>query len=183
MPIKTINADILKKWIASDEVMLVDVREPAEHSAEKIDGAILVPLGSFNKSKIPNTSDKKLVIMCRTGKRSLNACQKLVAEDKDLEVYNLEGGITAWASAGNEIAKSLKFFLPLDQQVQLTIGLGVFLGSILAYFVNPLFFLLSGFFGAGLIFAGLSGFCGLALVMAKMPWNKNIGPVTNCCVN
>lgn len=56
--------------------------------------------------------------------------------------------------------------------MQLTIGLGVFVGSILGYLVSPVFFLLSGFFGAGLVFAGLSGYCGLAILMAKMPWNK-----------
>jgi hypothetical protein len=73
--------------------------------------------------------------------------------------------------------------LPLDRQVQLTIGLGVLIGSLLAYFVNPMFFLLTGFFGAGLTFAGLSGTCGLAMVMAKMPWNQVANkPAASCCM-
>jgi hypothetical protein len=58
----------------------------------------------------------------------------------------------------------------------------VLIGSLLAYFVNPLFFLMTGFFGAGLTFAGLSGFCGLAVLMAKMPWNQSVGKVTTCRV-
>jgi hypothetical protein len=65
------------------------------------------------------------------------------------------------------------FFLSIDQQTQLVIGCGVFLGSLLGYFISVKFFLLSGFFGAGLIYAGLSGTCTLAMLIAKMPWNQN----------
>lgn len=171
MPIKTIDVATLKRWMNTGEAVVVDVREPAEHASEKIDGAMLVPLATVSKHTIPSTVGKKLVIHCRSGKRSASACEKLLAEDPNLEVYNLEGGISAWGAAGNQIASSGKFFLPLDRQVQLTIGLGVLIGSLLAYFVNPLFFLLTGFFGAGLIFAGVSGFCGLLIFMGKMPWN------------
>ncbi len=173
MPMKTVDAATLKRWIASGEAVVVDVREPAEHAAENIHGARLVPLSTVTKSAIPCCEGKKLVIHCRSGKRSTSACEKLLAEDPNLEVYNLEGGISAWGAAGHAVAASGKFFLPLDRQVQLTIGLGVLIGSLLAYFVSPLFFLLTGFFGAGLTFAGLTGFCGLAIVMARMPWNQN----------
>jgi rhodanese-related sulfurtransferase len=172
MPIQMVDAGTLKRWMDNGEAVVVDVREPAEHAAQKIDGATLLPLGSVNKTALPDASDKKLVIHCRSGKRSMNACEKLLAEDPNLKIYNLEGGILAWVASGHEVASSGKFFLPLDRQVQLTIGLGVLIGSLLAYFINPLFFVLTGFFGAGLIFAGLSGFCGLAIIMAKMPWNQ-----------
>lgn len=182
MAIKNINSETLKKWLENSEAVVVDVREPAEHEAERISGANLVPLTTVCKKSLPEFSNKKLVIHCRSGKRSQNACTKLLQEDPDLEIYNLEGGISAWAASGCEVKKSGKFFLPLDRQVQLTIGLGVFIGSLLGYFANPKFFLLSGFFGAGLIFAGLSGYCGLAVFMAKMPWNKGCQKVTSCAI-
>jgi len=182
MPIKTVDAATLKSWIESGEAVVVDVREPAEHAAENISGATLVPLGGISKSKLPKTGGKKIVVHCRSGKRSTSACEKLLAEDPSLEIYNLEGGISAWASAGHAVKTSGKFFLPLDRQVQLTIGLGVLIGSLLAYFVNPLFTILTGFFGAGLTFAGASGHCGLAMVMAKMPWNQGCGAVNSCSV-
>lgn len=70
------------------------------------------------------------------------------------------------------VKKSGSFFLPLDRQVQLTIGIGVLLGSVFGYFLSAGFFILSGFFGLGLIVAGMTGFCGLAKLMAYMPWNK-----------
>ncbi|MEI7669829.1 MAG: rhodanese-like domain-containing protein [Pseudomonadota bacterium] len=172
MPLKTIDANTLKKWLDNKEAVLIDVREPAEYNAENIPHSKLLPLGKISKALLPGLGSKKLIIHCRKGGRGGTACEKLLAEDPEIEIYNLEGGIEAWIKAGFPINISGKFFLPLDRQVQLTIGLGVLIGSLLAYFVNPLFFLLTGFFGAGLTFAGLTGFCGLAMVMAKMPWNN-----------
>ncbi len=180
MALRTIDAPTLKQWLDAGEAMLLDVREPAEYKAESIVGAKLLPLAGISKSALPNYAGKKLVIHCRKGGRGGSACEKLLAEDPNLEIYNLEGGISAWADAGFPIQSSGKFFLPLDRQVQLAIGLSVLIGSLLAYFVNPLFLLLTGFFGAGLTFAGLTGFCGLAIVMARMPWNQQSGAVTIC---
>lgn len=182
MSVKNIDAKTLKKWLANNEAVVVDVREPAEHEAEKIHGSNLLPLANVCKNSLPSCENKKLVLHCRGGKRSLSACQKLISEDPNLEIYNLEGGISAWSAEGCEIKTSGKFFLPLDRQVQLTIGLGVLIGSVLGYFVNPNFFLLSGFFGAGLSFAGLSGYCGLAVLMARMPWNKGCKKTSFCSI-
>lgn len=183
MPMKTVDAHTLKRWMETGEAVVVDVREPAEHAAEKIDGAKLLPLGTVNKNALPQVNGKKLVIHCRSGKRSASACEKLLAEDPSLEVYNLEGGISAWGTAGHHIVSSGKFFLPLDRQVQLTIGLILITGSVLGYLFSPAWFLLTGLIGTGLTIAGLTGFCGLAMVMAKMPWNQSAGkPISFCCV-
>ena len=157
MPVSSIDANTLKTWLKNGEAVLVDVREPAEHHAEKIPGAVLVPLASVSKATLPEYKGKKLVVHCLAGKRGGTACEKLLGEDPSLEIYNLEGGIKAWTGAGLSVSKSGGFFLPLDRQVQLTIGLSVLTGSLLGYYVSPKFFLLTGFFGAGLTFAGLSG--------------------------
>ncbi len=183
MTFKNIDSKILKKWLENNEAIVVDVREPSEHEAEKISGSNLLPLARVCKNSLPKYENKKIVLHCRSGKRSTSACQKLIDEDSNLEIYNLEGGISAWITEGYEIKTSGKFFLPLDRQVQLTIGLGVFVGSVLGYLLSPSFFLLSGFFGAGLIFAGLSGYCGLAIFMAKMPWNKGNQKITSCSIS
>ena len=172
MPIQTVDATTLKQWIEKGEAVLVDVREPAEHQSENIEGATLVPLGTVSKAALPDCQGKKLVVYCRKGGRGGSACEKLLAEDPSLTLYNLEGGISAWEGAGFATCQLGKACLPLDRQVQLTIGMSVLVGSLLAYFVDPRFTLLTGFFGAGLTFAGLTGFCGLALLMAKMPWNQ-----------
>ncbi len=181
MAIKNINAATLKTWLDNKEAIVVDVREPSEHAAEKISDANLVPLSTLNKKSLPQCENKKLVIHCRSGKRSQAACEKLLAEDANLEIYNLEGGISSWAAAGHEVKSSGKFFLPLDRQVQVTVGLGILSGSLLSYFVNPSFIFLPIIFGTGLIFAGLSGYCGLAMLIAKMPWNQKSGQMITSC--
>ena len=179
MPLNTINAPTLKKWLDNAEAILIDVREPAENNAESIIGATLVPLATISKTLLPYHTGKKLVIHCRKGARGSTACEKLLAEDPNLEIYNLEGGIDAWKQTGYAVNSSGKCFLPLDRQVQLTIGLIVLTASILGYLTTPAFFFITGFCGAGLTVAGLTGFCGLARVIAKMPWNQSSKP--SCC--
>lgn len=172
MSLQQIDAKTLHHWLEAGEALLVDVREPAEYAAEHIPGATLLPLGQTCCAKLPQANGKKLVIHCRKGARGSNACSKLMAEDPALTAYNLEGGIEAWAAAGYPIAKGTRRMLPLDRQVQLTIGASVLTASILVWLGHPAFVYVTGFFGAGLTFAGLTGFCGLARVLAKMPWNQ-----------
>lgn len=122
---------------------------------------------SFQKRK-----NKKIIIHCQAGRRGGIACEKLLLSDPDIDIYNLEGGIAAWEKAGFDIKKSGNSKLSLERQVQITIGSGVLIGLILGYFVHPGFLFLTGIFGAGLLFAGMTGSCGLATLMSKMPWNQ-----------
>lgn len=179
MTIKNIDAKTLKKWLENDEAIVVDVREPAEHESLKIHNSNLIPLSQICKNQLPEISNKKLVLHCHGGRRSLSACNKILVEDPELEIYNLEGGITAWKNEGFDVKITNKFFLPLDRQVQLVIGLNVFIGTMLGLFVNQLFLFLPIFFGSGLIFASLTGYCGLAILIGKMPWNKSKN-ITSC---
>ena len=172
MPIKTVDVKTLKQWLDNNEAVVIDVREPAEYASECIKGSKLVPLATVAKGELPACQNKKLVLHCKLGKRGNTACEKLLAEDPTLELYNLEGGIMAWMEAGLPVKKSGRLVLPLDQQVQVTVGSGVLLGVILGYFISPVFYLLSAFLGAGLLYAGISGNCMLASLLTKMPWNK-----------
>ena len=180
MQIKTINAQTLRSWMETGEAVVIDVREPIEYAEERITNAKLLPLGEISKNKLPPIDGKKLVIHCRSGKRGTNACERLLSEDPNLEVYNLEGGITAWKSLGNKITKPQKSFLSLDRQVQLTVGLLLLASSSLAYICSIKWLILIAIIGIGLITAGLTGFCGLAMLIAKMPWNKNINTTSIC---
>ena len=88
------------------------------------------------------------------------------------EAFILEGGVEGWAAAGLPVAVDRKAPLELMRQVQIAAGLLVLAGVILGSTVSPLFYGLSGFVGAGLTFAGVSGFCGMARMLALMPWNR-----------
>jgi rhodanese-related sulfurtransferase len=99
MNVKTVNVTTAKQWLDKKQAILIDVREPAEYASQKIVGAALHPVGSISVNSIPQT-DKKILIYCQKGARGSNACQKLMTENEELEVYNIEGGIEAWYKAG-----------------------------------------------------------------------------------
>lgn len=172
MTIKNIDAKTLKNWLDNDQAILIDVRQPAEHRSQNISHAKLIPLDQICKEKLPHIGNKKLVIHCQAGKRSLMACQKLLNENLGVEIYNLEGGINSWCSSGCDANVKSNNFLPLDRQVQLVIGILIVFSTLLGFFIDQNFLILTAIIGAGLIFAGLSGICMLANLIAKMPWNK-----------
>ena len=170
----TITSKQLKEMINKNEIILVDVREPIEYEAEHIEGAMLIPLAELDRSKLSNIVDKTIVLYCRSGKRSESAYEKIKNYELKHNYYSLKGGILAWKEDGYETIKAKGNFISLERQVHVIIGTTVFIASSLTYFINIKFVFVAGFFGFGLSFAGLTGFCGLTLLIAKAPWNKKI---------
>ncbi|WP_131783079.1 rhodanese-like domain-containing protein [Legionella gresilensis] len=180
MTIKNVDAKTVKQWLEEDKAVLLDVREPAEHATKKIAGAHLFPLSQIETGQLPNIDSKKLVLHCQAGKRSTTACQKLMLKHPEVDIYNLEGGIGGWIDSGFPVDKSNQFPLPLEQQVQVFVGTLLVLFSILAWLISPFFIAFTMFLGIGLVFAGISGYCGLAYVLAKMPWNQSSRNYVTC---
>ena len=98
--IKSTNVAELKQWLDHGQAVLVDVREADEYAAGHIAEAVLLPLSEFTPDALPPHDGKKLVMQCKSGGRSRTACGKVNHEFPNLDVYNLEGGITAWMQAG-----------------------------------------------------------------------------------
>ena len=171
MSVRSIDAQKAKSLIDSGEAIFIDVREPAENKAQSIHDALLKPLGEISANDISGIK-QSVIIHCQKGVRGQKACEKILADFSEADIYNLEGGIESWVKAGFDVNNGSSKVLPLDRQVQLCIGLSVLTFSLLAYFVNPAFAFGAAFFGAGLTNAGLTGWCGLGLLMAKMPWNQ-----------
>lgn len=167
----SISPQELATHLKAGDCQLVDVRESVEHAEAHVSGAKLIPLGQLESrcSEIDRTLP--VIVMCQADRRGQAAADKLRTLGFT-EVRNLEGGLNAWKSAGLPCAVGSRQVMPLMRQVQITIGLGVLTGSLLAVFVNSRWVYLPMFLGAGLIFAGVTGFCGLALILAKMPWNR-----------
>ncbi len=162
------------KTLLSTGCCLVDVREPVEHAEENVTGAKLIPLGQIDQRTSEIDRSAPVVVMCRSGRRGVQAMEKLRAAGFT-DVSNLEGGILAWKAAGLPVSNAGKKVLPLMQQVQIAIGLGLLTGVILSLTVHPLWVVLCGVFGAGLVFAGTTGWCGMAILVSKMPWNRVAG--------
>ena len=160
--------------LARGEAVLIDVREPDEHARERIAGATLMPLGSLTAEKVAALGAKRVLIHCKSGRRGGDATARCgVLAARGIAVSNVRGGIEAWRAAGLPTVVDLaRNRLSVMQQTQITIGVGVAAGTALGAFVNPWFLVIPAFMGGGLIFAGATGFCGLATVLAKMPWNR-----------
>lgn len=175
-----IDAATARRWVESGEAVVIDVREPDERAAEWIDGSGANPLSRFDAKPLL-AEKRKIVLHCRSGKRSLDALGRFTAAGGG-NAFSLSGGIGAWKSAGGAVKVGKAPPISLMRQVQIVVGIAVLGGSALAHWVNPWFLLMPAFFGAGLAFAGFSGTCGLAAVLSLMPWNRYQGPSASCGV-
>ncbi|MEG3439733.1 rhodanese-like domain-containing protein [Pannus brasiliensis CCIBt3594] len=166
-----VNPTTLQQLLENRSVTLVDAREPSEYREEHIEGAILVPLSTLDRQPPSIELARKLVLYCRSGNRSAQAARKLHALGyRDLS--HLEGGITAWKKAGYSTKTDKNAPISIMRQVQIVAGSLVLTGTLLGAFVSPRFLLLSGFVGAGLLFAGISNTCALGILLAKLPYNR-----------
>lgn len=172
---KTIGCDIeeLKILLQSGRCSLIDVREYPEYAGGRVQGAKLIPLGDIDKRYAEIDRSKPVYVMCRSGKRGGEAQKKLAALGVN-DVKNVSGGIEAWKAAGLPVEKDANAVWSLERQVRFAAGALVVFGVLLSL-INPYFILLSTFVGAGLVFAAVTDTCGMALALAKMPWNKDGG--------
>src|SRR5690554_3754145 len=152
--------------------VLVDIRAADEYAREHIADAQNIPMERLNNQGIPNNEANAVIFHCNSGNRTVMN-SGVLDNCVSCEVYILEGGLDGWKKAGLPVNKDASQPLELQRQVQIGAGSMILLGVILGTTVAPGWYALSGFVGAGLIMAGVTGFCGLARVLMKMPWNKN----------
>jgi len=174
----------VQKWLGSGEAILVDVREADEHARERIQGAQLAPLSTFNPGQVRAMvkPGQRLVMHCKSGRRASDAA-RMMAEfaSGGLAISSMTGGIEGWKAENFPVVlNKIVSKVSVMRQVQIVIGLGVLVGAALAWFVHPAFIAIPAFFGAGLTFAGVSGTCALASIIGKMPWNKFTSGADSC---
>jgi rhodanese-related sulfurtransferase len=176
---REVDAGTLRAWLQSGQAVLVDVREPFEHASERIEGSRHVPLAQIEPDTLrAEHMGERLVFHCRSGARSGKALEKCESalRQAGIETYHLRGGIEAWKAAGQPVAHSAGApKLDIMRQVQIVAGSLVALGVLAGVLVSPWLLVVPGFVGCGLVFAGLSGWCGMAKLLARMPWNGGGG--------
>jgi rhodanese-related sulfurtransferase len=151
---------------------LIDVRMPGEFAAVHAQGARLVPLPEIDPKAV--TASRKgragspMYLICKSGKRAGMAAEKFAAAG--VEVRVVEGGTDAWVAAGLPVVRG-RGVISLERQVRIAAGLLVLAGVVLAIAVHPFWIGLSGFVGAGLVFAGVTDTCAMGMLIGKMPWN------------
>ncbi len=164
---------------------LIDVRTPAEFREVHVDCARNVPLDRLDVKAIVSEFNREgegpLYVICRSGSRGKQACERFFAAGFE-NVFNVDGGTSACELAGLPIVRGKKA-ISLERQVRIVAGLMVVIGAGLS-FVNPLWALLAAFVGAGLVFAGVTDTCGMAILLGRMPWNQVAsGPAPTCSTN
>jgi rhodanese-related sulfurtransferase len=164
---------------------LIDVRTPVEFREVHVEGARNVPLEKLDPADVMRSrseaDDEPLYVICRSGSRGRQACEKLLAAGCT-NVFNVEGGTLACAEAGLSVVRGKKA-ISLERQVRIAAGSLVFISVLLAWLVHPAFAGLAAFVGAGLVFSGVTDTCGMGLLLARMPWNRIPETATTCAVH
>ena len=169
--VHTLTPQEVSDQMAKGSVVLVDIREPDEFARIHIKGALSQPLSGWERAHLNIDPAADVIFMCRSGMRTAGACDRLSTRVTG-DAFVLGGGLNAWEKAGLPVTKNADAPLEIMRQVQIAAGSLVLLGVLLGFFVAPVWFGLSAFVGAGLTFAGITGFCGMARVLMVMPWNR-----------
>ncbi len=169
----TITAQQLHDLVQSGtSIELIDVRTPIEFREVHVSFAKNVPLDQLDAAQFGAGRQgvvQPLYVICRSGSRGKQACDKFVASGYP-NIVNVEGGTQAWDAAGLPVVRGKKA-MSLERQVRIAAGLLVVTSCLLSI-LSPYWIGLAGFVGAGLVFAGITDTCGMGLILAKMPWNQ-----------
>jgi rhodanese-related sulfurtransferase len=183
-PQNAVSPEELRRAFREDPgVLLLDVRSPQEFSEGHIPGARLVPLGDLAPRQwLQEHADRcsRLIVICQSGARARKAIEAFKKSGFD-RCCLLEGGMDAWLRAGLPFEGGKSSGISILRQVQLIIGSATALFAALALAIDSRFAIIPLISGAGLVFAGASGRCGLALILAKMPWNRSQPCSPNLC--
>jgi rhodanese-related sulfurtransferase len=160
------------EMLRNGEALLVDIREADERARAHIPGSVHLPLSRLAEAELAVQAGQPVIFHCASGARTAQNAARLAERAGGCQAFIVEGGIAAWKGAGLPVAEDRKAPLPIMRQVQITAGSIVVLGVLLGTLVAPGFYLIAGFVGAGLVFAGISGNCPMANLLAAMPWNR-----------
>ena len=165
-------ADVAER-LKANRAILIDIREPDEFAREHVSGAVHAPLSRIDGWALEGHAGRDAIYTCRTGHRTGVNGMKLAACVPG-EAFVLEGGLDAWKAHGLPIHSDRSQPMELMRQVQMTAGGLVLTGVALGLLVHPALWGLAAFVGAGLFLAGATGFCGMARILAVMPWNRGV---------
>lgn len=166
--------ELHEKIKSGQAVCLIDVRTPAEFKGEHASVAVNIPLDILSKTGLEQAGmaggNQPLYFICQGGGRSARAVEKITHEGL-VELINVEGGTNAWIAAQLPTVRG-EGVISLERQVRIIAGSLIFIGIVFGHFINNIFYLIPGLVGVGLVFSGVTNWCGMALMLAKMPWNR-----------
>jgi rhodanese-related sulfurtransferase len=181
---KSISPAVLAATLgAGNTHELLDVRTPPEYASAHVPGARLIPLNELRVETLlaEHKPGTPIYVLCQAGPRASAAIEQFGRAGCD-DCVLVEGGTQAWIDAGLPVHRGVSGVLPLMRQVQIVVGALSAAGTILALAVNRWFAVLPLVIGCGLLFAGVTGTCGMALLLARMPWNRGRDSSCHYCI-
>jgi rhodanese-related sulfurtransferase len=174
MSSQQLNCDVntlYNSLVNKENVILIDVREYAEYSSERISQSQPIPLGDLTSRINHLDNSLPIYVICRSGRRSSEAQQKLLSLGFS-DVRNVIGGMQAWQAAGLPVERNKKAVWSLERQVRFVAGTIVLTATLSSLFISQAFIWLAIFVGAGLMFAAITDSCAMAMLLARLPWNR-----------
>ncbi|WP_066856015.1 rhodanese-like domain-containing protein [Halodesulfovibrio spirochaetisodalis] len=177
--VQKIDPVAVDELVHENKAVLLDIRTPSEILAQEIPDSVVMPFDLISAERIEDIvgKDKKVVFVCRSGSRAVQAAEAVSGK---IDAAVLDGGIVAWVRNGLPVNEG-RSIIPIERQVLITIGTLLLLTLFLSYAVSTMFLVLVAFFGAGMIFAGITGSCGMARILLLMPWNSTSLCSNNSC--
>jgi rhodanese-related sulfurtransferase len=169
--ITTLSAADFAQRQRTETCTVLDVRSGNEYRQYHLPDSLHIPLHELQRQadRIAQLeSTQPLYLLCQSGVRAKTAAAQLRLSHHHPLVI-IEGGMDALLQDKPQPAET---HISLERQVRILAGAMVLLGVLLGTLVTPLGYGLSAFVGAGLIFAGATNRCTLALLLARMPWNR-----------
>jgi rhodanese-related sulfurtransferase len=161
--------------LLQDGGILVDIREADERAREKVAGTHHLPLSKLDEADLALHDGKPVIFHCRSGARTAAHAPRLAEKAAGTcEAFIIDGGLDAWKKAGLPVATDRRQPIEVQRQVQIGAGGLALVGTVLGLFASPWFFVIPAFVGAGLMVAGVTGFCGMALLLMRAPWNRSV---------
>jgi rhodanese-related sulfurtransferase len=153
-------------------IRLLDVRTPGEFASAHVSGSYNVPLDTLAEHgrEIGENVTEPVVLVCQSGRRARQAEDALKSTGMR-SLHVLDGGLTAWLAAGLPVVRG-RGRVSLERQVRIVAGALAATGGVLAILVHPMFALLSVAIGSGLTVAGITDTCAMAMLLAKLPYNR-----------
>ena len=168
-----LSADELAELLSKrPEIRLVDVRTPGEFESVHLRGAYNVPLDTLAEhgAEISANVTTPLVLICQSGRRAQQA-EEVLRDAGMPNLHVLDGGINAWLAAGHPVERGSSR-LSLERQVRIAAGALAATGGVLALAVHPLFGVVPALVGGGLVHAGVTNTCVMAMLLARLPYNR-----------
>ena len=165
--------DLHEKLRADPSARVLDVRTPGEFASVHLPSAFCRPLGSVEPEKLAEEFRRApgpVYVVCKSGMRA-GRCVDSLKQAGFADAVLVEGGTMAWVAAGYPVVRTGGGVITLERQVRIAAGSLIVLGCVLGYYRDPGFYGVAALMGAGLVFSGVTGICGLGMLLAKMPWN------------